>query len=320
MGHSLVDGEDHYSDVDEPLDWLLATIVQSAGYTYEHYRHTTPGAPIGWNWGGVPDAWTNNAQYKLPPLIDESHPDYGTFDTMVVTEGVAIASSYDWWTPGAYARKFYCAAFIARPDVELFLYESWHHLQASDPDFTSYYGPYEDYDFEQYQRDARAVWNTIADEAADPSLTPDVPPDHGWWGPGEDPGVCDEVLDVKIVPTGQALVHLLERLAEDRPGDDWSYAEAAVGGQMSRLDLFNNPWTNWPADTVTTVHNGVHDDIHPSHLLVYLNAAVHYATVYRRDPRTLSAANGVPENLASILLEVAYETVTQDPRTGYTGN
>jgi|GEM_PF-1928403 len=315
VGHSLITGEDPHVATDEPLDQLLGTLVTGAGHSYDSYRHTTPGAPIGWNWGGVSDAWNGGSQEKIQPLVNSADPAYGTFDVIVVTEGVNIQSSYDWWYSGFYARHFYCAALAANPNAELFLYESWHHLQATDPNFTNYYDDVDPWDFKQYQLNMRATWEAIADEAADPALTPDPGSDYTWFGGGADPGVCGGMLDVYIVPTGQALVALMDRMEAANPGDDWSYADAAVGGQMSTLDLFLDPYIDYPANT-TTVHGGVVDDIHPSHLLVYLNALVHYATVYRRDPAELPGGNEVPANLETIFKQVAWETVLNDPRAG----
>lgn len=317
MGHSLVTG----------LPELLTTLVSSRGDIHSFYDHNVPGAPIGWNWGNPDPAWDGGVNTKILPLVSPGHADYGTFDTIVVTEGVPIQPSYRWWSSGFYARKFFCAARRAHPNAELFLYESWGHMQRTDPDFPTYYSnpdfnPGGNWDFVTYQRLSRPVWNAIADEASNPALTPVLPaltpvlPDYTTWRlPGGDPGNCTGTLDVKIVPTGQALANLIERIAANRVGDNWTYAGAALGGRLSMLDLFSNPYTDFPSNT-TTVHGGEVDDIHPSNVLLYLNALVHSSVIYRKNPANLPAANGVPENIASILREVAWETVTNDSRTG----
>ncbi|MEZ6094389.1 MAG: hypothetical protein R3C03_09150 [Pirellulaceae bacterium] len=58
------------------------------------------------------------------------------------------------------------------------------------------------------------------------------------------------------------------------------------------------------------------DDIHPSYLLVYLNALTHYSVMYQDTPYNLLVTNAVPENLANIVKEVTWDVVSNDPRTG----
>lgn len=320
VGHSLMDHKNWNDPNAKNLIELMEIMAQASGKTYGYHRHTTPGAPIGWNWG-VPNSW-HDMETKIQPLINPNHSEYGTFNTIVVTEGVNIESSYDAWASGFYARKFYAAAKAANPNTRLFLYESWHHLHAGD--FKSYYGPAETFNWKQYMLKVRPIWEKIANEAADPAVlnaSPDPWNNRGnyvYQGTGTDPGNSNAIFDIKIIPTGQVLVKVLDRLAENRSTDNWTYTQAAKNQKLSDLDFFVNPYLNFPTDLTTTVHGGDLDDIHGSDVLIYLNTLVHYAVIYRENPANLPTFGSVPQNIASIFKEVVWDVVTHDPRTGVT--
>jgi len=317
VGHSLVSATDQRSVGSRNLPDSLNVMANETGNTYDEHIHTVPGAPIGWNWGNPDAAWNGGVNTLIRPLVDSTHAEYGSFDTIVVTEGVAIEPVSQYWTSGFYLRRFMCAALAANPNTELFFYQSWGHLQRTDPEFAAIYNTISPWNFVTYQNSSRSAWETILNEASDPALTPTVNNYNSWRLPGADPGTCNGQLNIKLIPTGAALVALIERLAENRAGDDWSYSQAAVGVTMTAIDLFANPYIDYPANTAT-VYGGPVDDIHPSHLLVYLNSLVHYATIYRRSPTELSASNNTPAGIASIMQEVAWEVVTSDPLTGVT--
>ncbi len=318
VGHSLISHTDSYNPDTENLILLMNDFAASQGKTYAYHKHTTPGAPLGWNWGANPDAWADVSDL-IDPLINQSNNEYGSFDVMVITEGINLQSTYDWWHPAFYARKFYNAAINANPNTRLFMYESWHHYNASDQDFGSYYGPMESFDWRQYMIDIREVWENIIDEAST-DATAGNDPNYIYQGTEinpVDPGLGDETLDIKIIPTGQVLVAVLDRLNENLATDDWSYN----GDVLKDIDFFANPLINFPDDLTTTVHpSDPIDDIHPSNVLVYLNGLVHYSVIYQDNPIHLPETNGVPANIANIFKEVAWDVVINDPRTGVTGN
>lgn len=321
VGHSLVDGRDWNDPKSKNLLDHLEGFAAASNKTYAFHKHTIPGAPLGWNWG-TSQSW-NQVRPQIAPLTDKAHAEYGTFDAIVITEGVNIESSYDAWASGFYARKFFAAARNANPDARLFLYESWHHFQAGD--FQTYYGPRATFDWRAYMLKARKVWEKIADEAADPAVLAAVPDpwnnrgNYRYAGTGEDPGNTDAILPVRMVPVGQALVRALDRIAENRPTDDWTYSRAAKGGRLSGLDFFANPLRDFPQDLTTTVRSENMDDIHSSDVLSYLNAAVHYGVLFRQSPEGLPPTDYVPANIAGLLQRIAWETVTSDPRTGVSG-
>ncbi len=313
VGHSLISHTDIYTPSSTNLIDNLGTLASSQSKTYSFHQHTTPGSPLGWNWGASPVAWASS-QVLIAPLIDASDPEYGTFDVMVLTEAVELNGYYDWWSSGFYARKFYNAAINANPATRLFMYESWQHFQASDDASRPYYGPMSTFDFRQYMIDMRVIWESIIDEASDPALTP---VDAGYVYQGSamsatDPGFGGSILPINIIPTGQVLLDVFERLALNLPSDNWDYN----GAPLTELDFFSNPFSNFPTDTITTVQSAPVDDIHPSNVMVYLNALVHYSVIYQDNPSALPAINGVPSNVADIFKEVVWNNVTNDYRTG----
>lgn len=315
VGHSLISSIDNYASSSEGLINLVNTFATSQGKNYDFHKHTIPGAPIGWNWGANATAW-NDAEPLIHPLINTSHSDYGTFNVMVVTEGVSVESSYEWWYSPFYARKFFNAAKAANPNTRLFIYESWHHFNAADNDMRGYYGAQSSFNWRNYMvNKARPTWEKIIDEASDPTLTPNAP-EYVYQGTtvaATDPGLGDDILDIKIVPTGKALVAVFDRMDANLATDDWSYK----GRTLTKNDFFSNPLVNFPTDLTTTVHPGEPiDDIHPSNVLIYLNSLVHYAVIYQHNPSSLPLANEVPENIATIFKEITWNTVLTDERTG----
>lgn len=312
VGHSLISHTDNYTTETDNLINVLNTLAISQGKTYDYHQHTTPGAPLGWNWGANATAWSD-IQPWIQPLINTSNSNYGTYDVMVLTEGINLFAVYEWWHSAFYARKFYTAAKNANPNTRLFLYESWHHYQASDDGFRDYYGDMASFNWQQYTLNSRTLWETIIDEASDPNLTP-IDTEYTFQGSGTDPGVGNDILEINIIPTGEVLAEVLNRLEQNLASDNWSYN----GSTLTALDFFANPLANFPTDLVTTIHADPVDDVHPTNVLIYLNALVHYAVIYQENPINLPAVNGVPTNIATIFKEVVWNIVLNNPRTGVT--
>lgn len=314
VGHSLISHTDNYTTGSFNLIELINTFTTHQGKTYNYYQHTTPGAPLGWNWGANTHAW-NDIKDLIEPLINSSHIDYGTFNTMVLTEGINVNTTYDYWASSFYARKFYNAAKKANPNTRLFLYESWHHYNAADEEYRDYYGPMATFNWSAYMISMRTVWENIIDKASNPAETQNDA-NYTYLGSdfsATDPGLGNDILDIKIIPTGRVLVKVFERLNEDLASDDWSYK----GDVLKTKDFFANPLSNFPTNLTTKVHpEDPLDDIHPSNVLVYLNSLVHYAVIYQDNPINLPTANDVPTNISSIFKEIVWSEVLDDERTG----
>lgn len=314
VGHSLMDGKDWNNYNSKNLLDYMEILSSESGKQYDSKRHIIPGAPFGWNWG-VTNSWAQVAP-QIAPLTDQNHSDYGSFNAIVITEGVNVNSSYDAWSSGFYARKFFAAAKNANPQTRLFLYESWHHYNAGD--FRAYYGPQASFNWKNYMLNARLTWEKIADEAADPAVLAlgNNPDNYVYVGYGTDPGISNETFTVNIIPSGQVLVKVLDRIAENRFSDNWTLSSAAKNGKLSDVDFFMNPLLNFPSDLTTTVHGGELDDIHASEILSYLNALTHYAVIYGQNPQGLPSTEFITPAIAQIFQEVVWDVVTNDPRTG----
>ena len=120
------------------------------------------------------------------------------------------------------------------------------------------------------------------------------------------------------MPTGKVFIEVIERLNEKRSTDNWSFTNGIKGDTLVGDDFFHNPLVSFPIDLATAVNGGDVDDIHPSDVLIYLNALTHYAVLYQSNPRDLPTTKYVPEAIADIFKEVVWEVVTNDPYTGVT--
>ena len=306
VGHSLISHRDVRDGSARTLFELVGDFARAQGHDYDHFRHTTPGAPLSWNWNEVPE------------LRGELTGNGRAYDVMVLTEGISLAESMRWHYTPFYARRFQCALQNANPSAEAYLYESWHHLYASDEE-QNYPAPHV-YDWRARLRADRARWEEVIDRAhAGVSAPSDMP---YYDGAGE----CAPARPMRLVPVGTALAALYDRMRAPAPGDDFE--------GFTIHHFVQNGFRNWPADwpvapseagsvdwrarwaSLETLHGGPLDDIHPSARGAYFVALVHYATVYRRSPLGLPAANGVGPGLARVMQEVAWEVVASDPRTG----
>ena len=308
VGHSLIS---HREGETQPLFELIGQFARSQGHAYGFYQHTTPGAPLSWNW---------NMEAEKRAEIERRGSRY---DVMVITEGISLDQTIEGHSSAFYAQRFYCAMMNANPNAEVFLYESWHHLYASDREL-GYPEPHV-FDWRARLDEDRPRWESVADDA----MRSDLPPPRGGY---YDAAHCTPSSErpIRIIPVGSALAELYDRLERPRSGEDWE--------GFSIHDFVVNGYRDWPEEwPVDPPGHGVDwrrriasltlkrprqepDDIHPSPHGVYFVTLVHYATIYRRSPIGLPAANGVSRNLARLMQELVWEIVTRDPRTGVTSS
>jgi hypothetical protein len=323
VGHSLISHRDYVRGGDSRhLPDLVGEMAQARGLGYSWYDHTIPGAPIMWNWRGEQQSFDRRRE-----LIQRGE----RYDVMVVTEGISVRVTYESHLSPFYMRRFYCAGKRANPNMRIYLYETWHHLYASDPD-GRYPQPHV-WDFRQRLVEDRAHWERIADEAV--ADTVPRPRDYTYGEPlppGGDPGECNLREPIHLVPVGTALVALMDRLASPLAGDDWTMPG---GGQLDIHHLMQNGYRDWPANwpvpasqagsidprpiiaRLNLIHPGSPaDDIHHNATFAYFIAMVHFATIYGQTPVGLPVRNGVPAAMARQFQEIAWDVVRNDPRTG----
>jgi hypothetical protein len=117
LGHSLV-GRD--------MPAMLAQLApEGAGYELQ----------LGWgtslkeHWQGpaaIRGFESENATPRFRPAGEAL--DSGAYDAVVLTEMVELADAIRWHDSPEYLARWAARARAARPDVRLFLYETWHHL------------------------------------------------------------------------------------------------------------------------------------------------------------------------------------------------
>ena len=120
LGHSLVNRD---------MPAMLAQLAP-AGHRYD--------SQLGWgttlqaHWGDAPinGFETENAHPRFRPAHEAL--DSGDYDAVVLTEMVEIRASIRWYDSPEYLARWAAKAVAARPDVRLYLYETWHPLD--DPE------------------------------------------------------------------------------------------------------------------------------------------------------------------------------------------
>jgi hypothetical protein len=120
LGHSLVNRD---------MPAMLAQLAPP-GHRYD--------SQLGWgttlmaHWGDA--KITGFAEENAHPRFRAAHEavDSGDYDAIVLTEMVEIRSSIRYFDSSAYLARWAAKALAARPDVRLYLYETWHPLD--DPE------------------------------------------------------------------------------------------------------------------------------------------------------------------------------------------
>lgn len=120
IGHSLVN-----KDVPRILDQL-------AGAGHEHRSQLGWGTPLKSHW--EPDIPIKGFEVEnAHPMYQDAHQavESGKFDVLVLTEAVEIKDSIKYHDSPEYLRRWARAARTANPQIRVYLYEVWHHL--NDP-------------------------------------------------------------------------------------------------------------------------------------------------------------------------------------------
>ncbi|MBX3272391.1 MAG: hypothetical protein KF729_19180 [Sandaracinaceae bacterium] len=322
VGHSLVNARDARVEPSFDLMQAVGRLAEAAGLAYASFDHTLFGAPLSLLVRGRPHSYERDAP-EMPARLEGLRRGAARYDTLVLTEGLPVGRSLEREHGAYYAQELYCALVARRPDARVYVYESWGHLHASDPD-----GDYPSpsvYDWRARLRADRAHWERLADLAATGAVPPPgllarprarFAPAHGCTPPGP----------IFLVPVGAAFGALADRLARE----PLSLGERT----LAIADLFSNPYTSWPegwpratplapaaeaaalAGLTRRFPADELDDIHPSALGIYLAALVHYATLYRRSPEGLPALVPLPEATNRALQRLAWDVVRAEPRAG----
>jgi hypothetical protein len=173
IGHSLVG---------PVMPDMLETAVTAMGGTGQVEAQIINGAPIIYNWKHSPDAEGVDARRALPT---------GKYEVLIITEAVPLLNHLKWSETPVYVRKFYDLAVSNKPDVRVYIYETWHSLHSG----TGKAVQWDDEDHIPWRtRISNDVerWTGIVEEV-NSELEPGQPP-------------------VRLVPAGQAMGLLHDRI------------------------------------------------------------------------------------------------------------
>jgi hypothetical protein len=120
LGHSLVNRD------------MPAMLAQIAPPGHRYDSQLGWGTPLKAHWGDAPIS--GFAEENAHPHFRPAHEAIasGAYDAIVLTEMVEIRDSIQYFDSAAYLARWAEKALSARPDVRLYLYETWHRLD--DPE------------------------------------------------------------------------------------------------------------------------------------------------------------------------------------------
>ncbi len=322
VGHSLMNARDDHVPHSQNLLEKVGVLADARGLQYHSFDHTFWGSPLSLLWRGRPHGWDRELP-EMPARLRELREHGARYDAMVMTEVIPVRSAIDDEYSVYYASQFACALLARNPNARIYLYETWSHLQAGDPERN--YGSPARYEWARHVREERRDHESIADRvSAGQVREPGLKGRLLRYVRSASPCVLREPMF--LVPVGTALASLSDRLREE----SWDYR----GRALEMADLFFNPYDEWPSDwprediSETEARRIMaelprrdssrpHDDIHPSDLGVYFSSLVHFAVLYRQSPEGLPPlAEGLSEETAHLMQSLVWSVVRDDPRAG----
>ncbi len=329
VGHSLVEAKVTNSWAEHSLMTLLGRLAHDRGLHYTMGDHTLWGSAMSALWRGRPHSYDRDAT-EMVAKREDFERSAGTYDTLVITEGLPLAPSLTVEYSSYYLRRFYCTLKSANPAARVYLYQTWVNFHGND--VYSKFPPAHRFDWRAEMKAQRAVWEKLADDAARAKVRRPGLLDRVGWSSTSDGG-CSIEDPIFIIPVGNAFLALddyLKRVGATAP-------KLPSGEPLTIGGLFGNTFVDWPAvwplpETAKDVDPAPVlarltlrdparplDDIHASGLGVYFVSLIHFAAIYRQSPIGLPVPSDVGEDVARVLQCLAWDTVTKDPRSGVLG-
>lgn len=325
IGHSLMQQTVQRSSGQVNLFTQIAQFADEQRLGYDMFDHTLFGAPLSLQWRGKPHSYARSAPEmaeKRAGMVARA-PDFNSF---VLTEVVPLETVFKFEFSAFYLQQYYQLIQKQNPGARVYLYEGWDYLHGSTSDIP----PYE-YDWRSRMEKQNALWEVLADTASQglavkPSLRNQL--GHIF---GQISVVQKKQNKIYSVPVGRVLIAIYDRLQNPRTKDDF---QLATGERLAFYQLFANAYKNWPAswpldqhhkpDNIDTVVSNLEladaekalDDIHPSHIGIYVVALVHFATLYRRSPVGLSSIDELTIGAARAIQTIVWEVVLSCKRSG----
>ena len=102
---------------------MIANFSSHAGVTYSYKSAIGNGASLSWQWEHPGSAEGHNPRVTLA-----AEP----FDVLVLTEAIPLATQIQWGDSAGNAGRFLALAYEQNPNVQAYLYETWHSLTVDD--------------------------------------------------------------------------------------------------------------------------------------------------------------------------------------------
>lgn len=240
VGHSLVG---------PTLPAMVEAGLARQGMRVEVAAQVINGAPLKYNWENGAEAEGENARQVLPQ---------GRTRILVLTEAIPLAAQIQWSDSAAHVARFAEVAWAARPDTQVYIYETWHSLLSgpgadipNDPGSGLAWRDRIDADL--------PLWEslTVAANAARPEAAPPVrliPAGQAMArlsdaiNAGEVPGLSsiDELFDDEIHPSAKglgflALVHIAAISGQSPEGlpakltRHWPSRDAVISDEQAQV-------------------------------------------------------------------------------------
>ncbi|WP_050527533.1 hypothetical protein [Pseudorhodobacter aquimaris] len=174
VGHSLVGPS---------LPPMIEGGLRAQGQQVEVASQVINGAPLRFSWDNSQEGERGDARVILPK---------GNTKVLVLAEAVPVAAHVEWNDSAAYVAKFAGLAWEARPDTQVYIYETWPSLQS---------GP-----------GAVVEGDPGADVPWRERLTADLPLWEGMTAQANAARPEGAPL-VRVIPAGQAMVQLADAIA-----------------------------------------------------------------------------------------------------------
>ncbi len=98
-------------------------VSESAGHENEYGYQIVPGAPLKFN-------WQNDGEQSFQDIGYSEAFGTGTYTDVVMTEALPLINHLTWSDPYGYAAKFDSLAKAGNPDVQTYMFESWHCINS----------------------------------------------------------------------------------------------------------------------------------------------------------------------------------------------
>ncbi|MEM9579118.1 MAG: hypothetical protein AAF891_00415 [Pseudomonadota bacterium] len=124
LGHSLVNRD---------MPHMLAQLAEAAGLDHSYESQIGWGTPLKSHWEPSEEIFGFEMENDHPRYRDVMQAlNSGDYDVFVLTEMVEIRDAIEYFDSAEYLHKFASKARQGRPDVRVYLYETWHFV--NDPE------------------------------------------------------------------------------------------------------------------------------------------------------------------------------------------